>query len=50
VILTIHWSVRASRILGASDLSVWVPETRPGILSRRFALRDRIRREAARPL
>jgi hypothetical protein len=30
--------------------SLWVPETRPGILSRRFALRDRIRRDAARPL
>jgi hypothetical protein len=25
---------------------LWVPETRPGILSRRFALRDRIRRDA----
>ena len=29
---------------------LWVPETRPGILSRRFARRDRIRGDAARPL
>ncbi len=29
---------------------LWVPETRPGILSRRFARRDEIRRDAAGPL
>jgi hypothetical protein len=31
-------------------LNLWVPETRPRFLGRRFALRDRIRRYAAPPL
>jgi len=35
--------------LDALDTYVWVPETRPGMLSRRFARRDRILRDAARP-
>jgi hypothetical protein len=40
---------RAERA-GAGLCTLWVPETRPGILIRRFARCDRIRRDAARPL
>jgi hypothetical protein len=31
------------------DADLWVPKTRPGMLSRRFARRDRISRGAGRP-
>jgi hypothetical protein len=44
-------ALRAEARSSALDLIIlWVPETRPGILSKRFARRDRIRRDAARPL